>query len=140
MPRPLSVLVIDDPVTIRAMMVRVLEGSGRFAATAVRSVDEAEKTLGAERFDVVTLDVEMPGRGGLEFLDQLVRGYRLPVIMLSASTGAGSSACVRAIEAGAVGCFDKADAVRAAPALCRLVERAARSRPPEPVFPTRQIR
>lgn len=122
---PVRVLVIDDSVTIRAVMVRVLEADRGFTATAVRSADEAERVLATRRFDVATLDVDMPGRSGMDFVGLLVRVHKLPVIMLSGSTTAGSAACAAAIDAGADACFDKSDAVKAAPRLRLLLKRAA---------------
>ena len=120
--------VLDDSVTIRAMMVRVLETDLRLKAIAVGSADEAEKALATGKFDVATLDVQMPGRGGLEFLEQLVGRYRLPTVMLSASTAAGSTTRVQCFEAGAAACFDKADILTSSKALVRLVKGAAAGR------------
>lgn len=124
---PILVLVVDDSVTIRVMMQRVLQEDRGIAVSAAASAAEAEAMMAVERFDVVTLDVEMPGMGGLELLDRLMQRHAVPVIMLSASTGAGAGATARAaaLRAGAVGCFDKADAVREASALRRLVKAAA---------------
>lgn len=119
------VLVIDDSVTIRAMMARVLEGDRSIKVSTVRSADEADEILGRERFDVVTLDVEMPGRNGLDYLQDLVTRYQVPVVMLSASTGEGVAGRAQSLRDGAAACFDKADAVRLAPALIRLVRDVA---------------
>lgn len=127
MTKPLNVLVVDDSVTIRAMMMRVLGDAKGIRATAVRSAEEAEAALRVEHFDAVTLDVEMPGMNGLDYLQTLVR-RKIPVVMLSSSTGRGADARARAMAEGASACFDKADAVREAAALIRLVRDAARGR------------
>ena len=122
---PILVLVVGDSVTIRVMMQRVLQEDRGIAVSAAASAAEAEAMMAVERFDVVTLDVDMPGMGGLELLDRLMQRHAVPVIMLSASTGAGATARAAALRAGAVGCFDKADAVCEASALRRLVKAAA---------------
>ena len=124
----INVLVVDDSVTIRAMMVRVLQDDSEIVATAARGAAEAETLLRSQPFDVITLDVEMPGMNGVEFLARLTPTYDIPVIMLSTSIPEGSALRTQLLMAGAVACFDKADAVRSAPALLRLIKHAAARR------------
>jgi two-component system chemotaxis response regulator CheB len=52
--------------------------------------------------DVITLDVEMPGMNGLEFLEKLMRLRPTPVVMISSLTQSGADATLRALELGAV--------------------------------------
>jgi two-component system sensor histidine kinase RpfC len=98
----LRVLVADDNPTNREVVGRILERSGH----SVTLVNDGEQTLDAiERnaHDLVVLDRNMPGMGGLEALQALrlmTRGReRLPVIMLSAD--ATPEAKKEALEAGA---------------------------------------
>lgn len=125
MPSRVHVLIVDDSITIRAMMTQVLQKDAGLAVAAVASAAEADALLADRRFDVITLDVEMPGMGGLEFLARVKARYDIPVVMLSASTGRGADVRTAALVGGAAGCFDKADAVRRAPELIRLVKNAA---------------
>jgi two-component system sensor histidine kinase RpfC len=83
----LRILVADDNPTNREVIGRILERSGH----AVRLVDDGEQALDAferDAYDLVILDRNMPGMGGIEALQALrlmTRGReRLPVIMLSA--------------------------------------------------------
>jgi len=85
--RALDILVIDDDRSVRRTIRRVLEVHGMAAATASGSV-EARSVL-AERgpggFDLILLDVSMPGQSGWEFLEQLRKGGEdTPVIFLTA--------------------------------------------------------
>jgi two-component system sensor histidine kinase RpfC len=98
----LRVLVADDNPTNREVVGKILERSGH----AVTLVNDGEQTLDAiERnaHDIVLLDRNMPGMGGLEALQALrlmTRGReRLPVIMLSADVT--PEAKREALEAGA---------------------------------------
>jgi CheY-like chemotaxis protein len=66
----LSVLVVDDDPQIRSMLRGVLEDEGHQvmeAPDATRALEAAE----SRRFDVVLLDVKMPGKSGLEVLTAL---------------------------------------------------------------------
>src|SRR3546814_1967417 len=57
--------------------------------------------------DVLTLDVEMPGKSGLEFLEELMESKPMPVVMLSTLTQKGAQTSFKALELGAVDCFPK---------------------------------
>ena len=83
--RLVRVLVVDDSVTMRAMLRQVLESDReiRIAGLAA-SADEADRMLADSLVDVITLDIEMPGRSGIAYLQDLRRkGQFTPVIMLS---------------------------------------------------------
>jgi two-component system sensor histidine kinase RpfC len=98
----LRVLVADDNPTNREVVGKILERSGH----TVTLVNDGERTLDAverDAHDVVILDRNMPGMGGMEALQALrlmTRGReRLPVIMLSADVT--PEAKREALEAGA---------------------------------------
>lgn len=76
-------LVVDDEPGIRQLLKQILSDEG-FVVTAVASGEEALAAVAREIFDVVLLDVRLPGMDGLEVLRQLkAGGHRLPVIMIS---------------------------------------------------------
>ena len=52
--------------------------------------------------DVLTLDIEMPRMDGLTFLEKLMRGHPMPVVMISSLTERGAEATLRALSLGAV--------------------------------------
>lgn len=124
--RLVRVLVVDDSLTIRAMMRQVLESDPeiRIAGMAA-SADEADAMLEDSLVDVITLDVEMPGRSGLDYLRDLRTKRSTPVIMLSSYTARGEEVRAQALLDGAAGCFNKAHAVKEKDRLLRLVKDAA---------------
>jgi two-component system chemotaxis response regulator CheB len=139
-------LIVDDSAAIQAMIARKLAvDPGIEVVGTASSADEARARIKALDPDVVTLDVEMPGMNGLDFLERLMRLRPTPVVMLSSLTSEGAEISLTALEFGAFDCFDKAR-LRPAPGerpcgeLARLVRAAARSRPrvaPASQAPTR---
>jgi two-component system chemotaxis response regulator CheB len=103
------VFVVDDSSFVRKALVRVL-GSvpGVNVVGEAGSGGEALDKLAAARPDVVTLDVEMPGLGGLDTLrGMLAQRPDLTVIMLSAHTRSGAAVTLDALALGAVDFIDK---------------------------------
>lgn len=104
------VLVVDDSRTMRRMIRAVLE-----ADETIRVIGEAHDAASARQFislhqvDVVTLDVEMPGVNGIEFLKRIMRHKPMPVIMVSTHTQKGAIATVEALACGAFACVAKPD-------------------------------
>jgi two-component system sensor histidine kinase RpfC len=98
----LRILVADDNPTNREVVGRILERSGH-AVTLVNDGEQALDAIERDAHDLVILDRNMPGMGGMEALQALrlmTRGReRLPVIMLSADVM--PEAKREALEAGA---------------------------------------
>jgi len=98
----LRVLVADDNPTNREVVGKILERSGH-AVTLVNDGESALDAIERDAHDIVILDRNMPGMGGMEALQALrlmTRGReRLPVIMLSADVT--PEAKREALEAGA---------------------------------------
>jgi two-component system sensor histidine kinase RpfC len=98
----LRILVADDNPTNREVIGKILERSGH-AATLVNDGEQALDAIERDAHDLVILDRNMPGMGGMEALQALrlmTRGReRLPVIMLSADVT--PEAKREALEAGA---------------------------------------
>jgi two-component system phosphate regulon response regulator OmpR len=78
------VLVADDEADLRALLERYLTSQG----CVVRAVDGGaalEKLLARERFDVLVLDIMMPGEDGLAICRRLrAQGETIPIVMLTA--------------------------------------------------------
>ncbi|HET7671403.1 MAG TPA: ATP-binding protein [Burkholderiales bacterium] len=100
--RKLRVLVADDTPTNREVIGKILERGGH-TVTVVNDGDQALDALERSTYDIVILDRNMPGMGGIEALQALrlmTRAReRLPVIMLSADVT--PEAKREALEAGA---------------------------------------
>ena len=79
-----SVLIVDDEQPMVYMLSKQLEHWGYPCATALCG-QEALAALGTRQFDLMLLDVRMPGISGLEVLKQSKRDFpSMPVVMLSA--------------------------------------------------------
>lgn len=64
-------LVLDDEAIIAADIAHQLNGRDGWTAEAVTDVDDARQKLGTEAFDVLFLDIEMPGCDGMTFASEL---------------------------------------------------------------------
>jgi two-component system, OmpR family, phosphate regulon response regulator OmpR len=92
------ILVVDDDDRLRALLKRFLREQG-FMVTVAADADEACRKLSNFVFDLMILDVMMPGRTGLELLTELKEKTRMPVLMLSAM--GESEDRIRGLEIGA---------------------------------------
>lgn len=102
------VLIVDDSRVMRSWLRTVMASDPRLevigeAADAVQARD----FIRANEVDVLTLDIEMPGMSGLDFLTRLMRARPLPVVMMSSLTSAGSDAAIEALSRGAIDCMVK---------------------------------
>lgn len=113
----IKVLVVDDSRIFRQIMTKALaEAEDMEVVAAVASGEQALEYVRQHPVDIVTLDVEMPGMGGLETLAALQalatapKGPpRLGVIMVSSHTHKGADTTIRALEAGAFDFVTKPD-------------------------------
>lgn len=97
------VLIVDDSVIVRKVLSDVLSAhpATEVAGTAA-SGDLALSKLDQLKPDVITLDIEMPGRNGLETLAEIRKRHpKLPVIMFSTLTERGGKATLDALALGA---------------------------------------
>ena len=109
-PRAITVVVTDDSAFMRRAIQKMLEKEPdiRVVGTAA-SGEEGIAMTERLRPDVVTMDVEMPGIGGLEAARAIVERRGPPVIMVSALTRDGAETTLRALELGAVDFIPKPD-------------------------------
>ena len=77
------ILVIDDDERLRLLLRRFLEESG-FRVTDVGSTAEARGILAGLAFDLLIIDIMMPGETGLEFLQELRKSNPVPALFLTA--------------------------------------------------------
>jgi DNA-binding NtrC family response regulator len=100
MNRGYRVLIVEDEPNVRLVFRTALE-SDDYRVTAAPDGEAALAWLGQEHFDVVLLDLRMPGSGGMEVLAGLrARGDDTPVVVVSAHDRAPD--VVRAMRLGAV--------------------------------------
>ena len=77
------ILVVDDHQQIRDSVTRFLEKNG-LRATAAKDAVEMEAKLSKGHFDLMVLDVMMPGESGLSVCQRLSATKKIPIIMLTA--------------------------------------------------------
>jgi len=78
-------LVVDDDQRIRDLLSRYLMSNG-FRVTPADSAAAARAAMRVMAFDVIVLDVMMPGEGGLEFARSLKSEMDIPICMLTAQS------------------------------------------------------
>jgi len=99
----IRVLIIDDSALMRQVLTTLLSKDREIEV--IGSAPDpfiAREKIKALNPDVLTLDVEMPKMDGLTFLEKLMRGHPMPVVMVSSLTEAGCQTTLRALELGAV--------------------------------------
>src|SRR5438132_1870032 len=100
--QPVRVLVVDDSALMRKLIPQILStdnaievvGTAMDGNFGLRKIEELKP-------QVVTLDLEMPGMGGLEMLREIMRRHRLPVIVVSSHSTQGASVTMQALSLGA---------------------------------------
>ncbi|MCF6305079.1 MAG: response regulator [Rhodobacteraceae bacterium] len=78
-----SILIVDDHREIRDAVTRYLKKNG-FRADSAKDAVEMDAKLAAGRFDLLVLDVMMPGEDGLSVCRRLSSQGQLPILMLTA--------------------------------------------------------
>lgn len=104
------ILIADDhPIVLRGLK-QILEESGNVRKlTQVSSGEEVLAMIGEENFDIVLLDISMPGMNGIDTLEEIrKRKPSLPVLILSMYPE--KDYALRAIKAGASGYLTKKSA------------------------------
>ncbi len=77
------VLVIDDDDRLRDLLGKFLSENGYLVATASNAADARTK-METLSFDIIVLDLMMPGESGLDFAEDLRHRSQVPILMLSA--------------------------------------------------------
>ncbi len=91
-------LVVDDDSRIRTLIARFLTENG-FRVTVAQAADEARKKLAIIDFDLLVVDVMMPGESGMDLTASVRRSSAVPILMLTAR--AETESRIRGLELGA---------------------------------------
>jgi two-component system chemotaxis response regulator CheB len=104
-----TVLVVDDTASLRKTLNKMLSVAG-FKVVQAASAEEASKVMASTKIDVITLDLNMPGMSGQEWLRlQRKAGMRVPVAILSGTNPEEAGDVLGALEDGAQDFIDKAE-------------------------------
>ena len=93
-----KILIIDDEPQIRRVLKTALSAEGYFVADAKGALEALDK-LREDRYDLVLLDINMPGMSGLEACPEIRRNSEIAIIMLTVRNLEGDK--IAALDAGA---------------------------------------
>lgn len=100
--RRARILVVDDSSLVRLYYLAALEKAGFVVEQAINGIEAIEKVL-AREFDLLIVDVNMPGMDGFSFVRDLRRGQEgvaaLPVLIITTEAGEQDFADARAAGA-----------------------------------------
>ncbi|HJR63904.1 MAG TPA: response regulator transcription factor [Gemmatimonadaceae bacterium] len=95
----MKILVIEDDPTVGQYVKRGLEEQ-RWGVDLVTDGEEGERRASSDAYDLIVLDMRLPGRSGMEVLHNLrARGFERPVLVLTAQDAVDAK--VKALRAGA---------------------------------------
>jgi len=77
------ILVVDDDDGIRDLVKKYLN-ENNFLVTTAKNAEDADKKTNIIKFDLIILDIMMPGQTGLQFLSENKKRIQTPVILLTA--------------------------------------------------------
>ena len=92
------ILVVDDDDGIRELVKKYLS-ENNFLITTANSAEDAKEKISIIKFDLIVLDIMMPGKSGLEFTSENKDNINTPIILLTAK--GESNERVEGLEVGA---------------------------------------
>ena len=92
------ILVVDDDEGIRSLVKRYLN-ENNFLVTTAKNAEDATEKIEVINFDMIILDIMMPGKSGLQFIHDNKNKITTPIILLTAKGTADER--VEGLEIGA---------------------------------------
>ena len=92
------ILVVDDDDGIRSLVKKYLNENDYLVTTA-NSAEDANEKINIVKFDLIILDIMMPGKNGLEFIQENQQKLKTPIILLTAKGQANER--IEGLEVGA---------------------------------------
>jgi len=140
--RKIKTLIVDDSAMIRRVLSLGFSADPRIEVVGIASnAEDADGMIRELKPDVITLDIELPGMNGVDFMRQYLGKHPIPTLIISSHSPSGSSVAISALEAGAVDVIEKPSAGLASGlsnimgSICEAVVRATSSR----VIPGRRM-
>jgi two-component system chemotaxis response regulator CheB len=102
-PETIKVLIVDDSPFMRKVIADILSEDPMLEVVGrTRNGAETMDAIRALSPDVITLDVEMPGKSGIDVLKEIMDLKPIPVVMVSSLTKEGANVTMQALDLGAV--------------------------------------
>ena len=92
------ILVVDDDDGIRSLVKKYLN-ENNFLVTSAKNAESASEKVKIIKFDLIVLDIMMPGKNGLEFIEDNKKNLETPIILLTAKGEANER--IKGLESGA---------------------------------------
>ena len=92
------ILVVDDDDGIRSLVKKYLD-ENKYLVTTANSAEDATDKIKIIKFDLIVLDIMMPGKSGLDFINDNKKKLDTPIILLTAKGGADER--IEGLETGA---------------------------------------
>ena len=107
--RPIRLMIVDDSMVARAVLSRMIDADGNFEIAAIAgTAEDAIEALGQVMVDIVLLDLEMPGVGGLKALPRILESAKgAKVLIVSSLAEEGAEETVAALALGAADTLPK---------------------------------
>ncbi len=107
--RPIKLMIVDDSMVARAVLSRMIDADGSFEIAGIAgTAEDAIEALGQVMVDVVILDLEMPGVGGLKALPRILEAAKgAKVLIVSSLAEDGAEETVAALALGAADTLPK---------------------------------
>lgn len=96
-----KILIVDDEENIRKTLIGILGDEG-YRAEAVPSAEEGMERLASGKFDLLLLDVQLPGMDGISFFEKLAENRGAPATLIMS----GHATVDMAVQATRLGAFD----------------------------------
>lgn len=130
------ILVVDDDTRLRELLRKYLAGNG-FLVTTAKDAADARAKLQSLAFDLIVLDIMMPGESGLELTESLRRDDAIPILLLTARGEPDDR--IAGLEAGADDYLAKPFQPRELLLRITSILRRQAARPPDPL-PAQPVR
>ena len=97
----MKILIVDDHIVLRQGLKQILtDGLDKVEFGEAGDTARALEQLGRQRWDILVLDINLPGTSGLDYLRELVASGKAPPVIMITAHGSERTA-VEAIKAGA---------------------------------------
>jgi two-component system chemotaxis response regulator CheB len=107
--RQIKLMIVDDSMVARAVLSRMIDADGNFEIAGIAgTAEDAIEALGQVMVDIVLLDLEMPGVGGLKALPRILEAAKgAKVLIVSSLAEEGAEETVAALALGAADTLPK---------------------------------